>query len=183
MRHIAPLCSTYLERSSSFKTMFKKALTAAFVLPFIFIGTFDAGSSPAASNHQTPDNSTEISGILQKMIVESGTAVMALDLNRLNGIRSVAPAFHAWQFDVGGNSFFSILVFNDLLRGPEQGSMALVPAVGDNQLAQTDSTNLPPLLAASFRQLTIERRPSSEQFDLAVRDAKTGFTFFRVEGQ
>src|SRR5581483_1170040 len=85
--------------------------------------------------------------------------------------------------DVGGNSFFSILVFNDLLRGPEQGSMALVPAVGDNQLAQTDSTNLPPLLAASFRQLTIERRPSSEQFDLAVRDAKTGFTFFRVEGQ
>lgn len=163
--------------------MFKKALTAAFVLPFIFIGTFDAGSSPAASNHQTPDNSTEISGILQKMIVESGTAVMALDLNRLNGIRSVAPAFDAWQFDVGGNSFFSILVFNDLLRGPEQGSMALVPAVGDNQLAQTDSTNLPPLLAASFRQLTIERRPSSEQFDLAVRDAKTGFTFFRVEGQ
>jgi hypothetical protein len=184
MRHIAPLCSTHFQTLIIIKTMFKKALTAAFVFPFILVGTFDAGSaSPAASKHQTPDNQNEASGILQKMIVESGTVVMALDLNRLNGMTSMAPHFDAWQFDVAGNSFFSVLVFNDVLRGPEQGSMALAPAVGDDRLAQRDSTNLPPLLAASFRRLTIEKRPSTEQFDLAVRDAKTGFTFFRVEGQ
>ena len=28
---------------------------------------------------------------------------------------------------IGANSFFPILVFNDLLRGPEPGSMALIP--------------------------------------------------------
>ena len=31
------------------------------------------------------------------------------------------------QFAVAANSFFTILVFNDQLRGPEPGSMALVP--------------------------------------------------------
>ena len=52
---------------------------------------------------------------------------MELDLNRLNGI-SVAPQKQEQlRFDIAANSFFSILVFNDLLRGPEQGSMALVP--------------------------------------------------------
>ena len=32
------------------------------------------------------------------------------------------------QFAVAANSFFPILVFNELLRGPEPGSMALIPA-------------------------------------------------------
>ena len=37
-------------------------------------------------------------------------------------------------------------------------------------------------LAASLRQLVIEKLPSDATFDLAVRDGKTGFTFFNVEG-
>src|SRR6266487_4170501 len=43
-------------------------------------------------------------------------------------------------------------------------------------------SNLPATLNASVKQLAIEKLPSSEQFDLAVRDAKTGFTFFNIEG-
>src|SRR6266853_2478892 len=109
------------------------------------------------------------SGTLQKMIVESGSVTMDLDLNRLNGIGAV----HL-QFTLAANSFFSILVFNDLLRGPEQGSMALVP--------QNSAAVLPVLLAASIKQLIVEKLPSDAAFDLAVRDAKTGFTFFDIEG-
>ena len=105
--------------------MFKKALTT-FILPFVVLLTpSDAGfANPAGHSGQSQNGAT---GVLQKMIVESGTATMELDLNRLNGITSMAPKFEALRFDVTANSFFSILVFNDLLRGPEQGSMALIP--------------------------------------------------------
>ncbi len=175
--------------------MFKKAL-AIFILPFVFLLTpSDAGfANPVAqrptsnaerttpiNREQAPNsgqNRNEATGILQKMIVESGTATMELDLNRLNGIASMTPQFEAWHFDVAANSFFSILVFNDRLRGPEQGSMALMPAVAN----APGYRNLPVALGASLRQLAIEKLPSGEQFDLAVRDAKTGFTFFNIEG-
>ena len=78
------------------------------------------------------------------------------------------------QFAVAANSFFSILVFNDLLRGPDHGSMALVP--------QNSASDLPVSLSASIRQLVMEKLPSGAAFDLAVRDGKTGFVFFNVEG-
>src|SRR5207302_432580 len=78
---------------------------------------------------------------------------------------------------VGANSFFSILVFNNLLRGPEQGSMTLVPAA-----VNAPGYSLPGTLGASLQQLLIEKLPSDRGHDLAVRDADTGFTFFNVEG-
>ena len=37
-------------------------------------------------------------------------------------------------------------------------------------------------LGASLKQLVIEKLSSDQPFDLAVRDVKTGFTFFNVEG-
>src|SRR5437867_8189371 len=112
-------------------------------------------------------------GVLQKMIVENGTVTMELDLNRVNGIRSARQRAVRVQFAVAAKSFFSILVFNDLLRGPEQGSMALIPQ---------QSIVLPSLLGASIKQLIVEKLPSGQLFDLAVRDAKTSFTFFNIEG-
>src|SRR6476660_4958787 len=117
-------------------------------------------------------------GTLQKMIVQSGSATMQLDLNRLNGISSVAERITTLHFVAAANSFFSVLVFNDQLRGPEPGSIALVPAAGLNALGYS----LPVALGASLKQLVIEKLSSDESFDLAVRDAKTGFTFFNIEG-
>ena len=99
--------------------MLKKALTA-FILPFLFLlSSSDAGSAnPVAQMQRSPDNPNETTGILQKMIAETGTATMKLDLNRLNGI-SVAPQKQEeMRFNIAADSFFSILVFNDLLRGP-----------------------------------------------------------------
>ncbi len=169
--------------------MLKKALTA-FILPFVvLVSPCNASSANPVAQRSTSNASRPMpnsgqsqngaTGVLQKMIVESGTATMELDLNRLNGITSMPPKFEAWRFDVTANSFFSILVFNDLLRGLEQGSMALMPS-GFNALGYG---NLPIALKASLRQLAIEKLPSGEQSDLAVHDAKTGFTFFNIEGQ
>ena len=66
-------------------------------------------------------------GTLQKMIVQSGSVTLQLDLNRLNGISFALARPATLRFAVAANSFFTILVFNDLLRGPDHGSMALVP--------------------------------------------------------
>ena len=117
-------------------------------------------------------------GTLQKMIVENGSVTMDVDLNRLNGISSIAASPVTLHFDAAANSFFTILVFNDLLRGPESGSIALVSAAGVN----APGYGLPVPLALSIKQLVIEKLSSDAGFDLAVRDAKTGFTFFNVEG-
>jgi hypothetical protein len=61
------------------------------------------------------------------MIVESGSVTLDLDLNGLNGSSSLVARPVTLHFTVAANSFFPVLVFNDLLRGPEPGSMALIP--------------------------------------------------------
>src|SRR4029077_9663787 len=154
--------------------MLKKTLIAFTLLLLWFLGN----SSRDYAAQVTQKTSDAPTGTLQKMIVESGAATMELDLNGLNGSSSLVARPVTLQFAVGANSFFPILVFNDLLRGPEQGSMALIPQ--GSPLAGIN--NVPAALSASLKQLAIERLASSGQFDLAVRDATTGFTFFDIEG-
>src|SRR6266481_1543906 len=165
--------------------MSKSALIGFFLPLLLLFTSFEARSRNSAINNG-PNSQLQLaslpgreafpssldesgSGTLQKMIVENGTVTMELDLNRVNGIRSAGQGAVRVQFAVAAKSFFSILVFNDLLRGPEQGSMALIPQ---------QSIVLPSLLGASINQLIVEKLPSGQQFDLAVRDAKTSFTFF-----
>ena len=117
------------------------------------------------------------------MIVENGAVPMDLDLSALNGDSSLVARPITLQFAIGANSFLPILVFNDLLRGLEPGSMALVPE--DSVAGGADPggfASLPASLSASFRQLIVEKLPSGQGFDLVVRDSNTGFTFFNVEG-
>ena len=64
-------------------------------------------------------------GTLQKMIVENGSVTLDLDLNGLNGSSSLVARPVTLHFTAAANSFFTILVFNDLLRAPEPGSIAL----------------------------------------------------------
>src|SRR5206468_4467378 len=151
-----------LRSRSLFKTMLKKALTA-FILPCLFLlSSSDAGpANPVAQKQKSPNNPAEAgtTGILQTMIIENGTATMELDLNRLNGINVAPQRREPLRFGIAANSFFSILVFNDLLRGPEQGSMALVPveavpnAFGTAGPSISHATRLPLQLNASFKQL------------------------------
>jgi hypothetical protein len=111
------------------------------------------------------------------MIVENGSVTMNLDLNGFNGDSSLVARPITLQFVAAGNSFLPILVFNDRLRGAEPGSMTLVPAEVNDP-----GYSLPGTLGASLNQLVVEKLPSDQAFDLAVRDGKTGFTFFNIEG-
>jgi hypothetical protein len=120
-------------------------------------------------------SSDTLNGTLQKMIVDNGTVTMTIDLNGLNGSANLTTRPVAVQFSAATNSFFPILVFNDRLRGPEPGSISLVAQGRPSPL-------FPPELVGSFKQLVVEKLSPGSNFDLAVRDARSGLTFFNVEG-
>ncbi len=145
---------------------------------FIALLSFFLPFNNGAINLLTGPNqigSANQSGILEKMIVESGTVAMNLDLNRINGNRSRARGLQSsiLRFDVERNSFFKVIVFNNELRGPLPSAMSIIPL---------DSAKLPLKLNDSYRQLVVEYLPFGEQYELAVRDWKTGFVFFNIEG-
>ncbi len=133
---------------------------------------------------QSKQNASEaLTGTLQKMIVENASVTMQLDLNGLNGSSSLVARPVPLHFTAAPNSFFSILVFNDLLRGLQPGSMALaLPNSSSAGVNGPDYSNLPAALSSSLKRLTLEKLPSGQGFDLAVRDSNTGFTFFNIEG-
>ena len=155
--------------------MLKKILIALTLSLLVLLGSYAVQSAKARNrggelNQKASDAPT---GTLQKMIVENGSVTMDLDIGRLNG--AAGQTLQA-QFAVGANSFFPVLVFNDQLRGPVPGSMALIPS---------RSGGIPPLpaaLSASLKQLVVEKLPSGQGADLAVRDSNTGFTFFNIQG-
>ena len=74
---------------------------------------------------------------------------------------------------MAANSFFPILIFNNSLRGSALGSMGLIPQ---------NSVALPAALIASLNELVIEKIDWSGAFDIVVRDGKSGFVFFNIEG-
>ncbi len=140
------------------------------MLPLLLLFCNSSQNSIAGSKQKSPDAH---SGTLEKMIIASGSVAMDIDLNRLNGVNFATAKAETLRFVVAANSFFTVLVFNNMLRGPEQGSIALTPQ---------NSATLPAALSASLNQLVVEKLPSGEAFDLAVRDGKTGFAFFNIEG-
>jgi hypothetical protein len=150
-----------------------KSKLIRFALPLLLLFCNSSENSVAGSKQKRPDSQGGATGTLQKMIVASGSATMEIDLNRLNGISSATEKLDTLRFAVAANSFFPILVFNNVLRGPEPGSIALIPQ---------NSTTVPAALSASLKQLVIEKLPSGQGFDLAVRDSNTGFTYFNIEG-
>ena len=150
-------------------------LAGVFTLPLLFLlgNPAAAGGDSAAPTKQNSLQSQ--TGTLEKMIAASGSVVVDIDLNRLDASGSATQKPEALRFTVKPNSFFTILVFNNVLRGVQSGSaMALIPQ---------NSTTLPAALSASLDKLVVEKLPSGAAFDLAVRDAKTGFAFFNIEGQ
>ena len=151
--------------------MSKITITGFALLSVLFFG--NSSENYAARPRQNASDAS--TGTLQKMIVENGSVTLNVDLNGLNGSNALVTRPAALQFAAATNSFFSILVFNDQLRGAEPGSIALVPQGRPVSL-------LPSLLAASLKQLMVEKLPADSAFDMAVRDAKTGFTFFKIEG-
>jgi hypothetical protein len=152
-----------------------KAIGTRFIFPlFLFCVSFEAGGTAPAQEQRNP-NHENVNGTLQKMIVENGSVTLNVDLNGLNGSNDLTSRPVTLQFAAATNSFLPILVFNGELRGAQPGSIALVPQTRPNPL-------LPAVLAASLKQLVVEKLSSGAAFDLAVRDPTTGLTFFNVQG-
>jgi hypothetical protein len=150
--------------------MLKITVTCFALVSVLFLG------KPLNYADQPKQNASgAVTGTLQKMIVENGSVTLNLDLNGLNGSKDLTTRPVTLQFAAGTNSFLPILVLNDELRGLEPGSIALAPQGRSVSL-------LPAVLAASLKQLVVEKLPSDAAFDLAVRDGKTGLIFFNIEG-
>src|ERR1700752_1654804 len=106
--------------------MSKIFLTGFALVSVLFFATA-LGNNTSQSKQNTSD---ALTGTLQKMIVENASITMQLDLNGLNGSNSLVTRPVTLHFAAAANSFFPILVFNDLLRGLQPGSMNLIPAAG-----------------------------------------------------
>src|SRR5206468_93614 len=150
--------------------MLKIILVALF--PFLLLSNESSDSliSGPAQNGRRADT-----GTLEKMIVGSGSVSMDVNLSLLDVARRGAKQAKAsvLRFEVEPDSFFTVLVFNDELRGPLPSSMKLIP--------QTTAA-LPAKLRVSSGQLVVESMEWGGPYDLVVRDAKTGFVFFNIEG-
>ena len=105
---------------------------------------------------------------LEKMIVASGSVMMDVDLNRLNDASSATANRETLHFALAADSFFTILAFNKVLRGPVPGSIALIPQ---------NSANLPARLSASLHQLVVEKLPSVKLSISSCATAKAGSSF------
>jgi hypothetical protein len=121
MRNIAALSSRQPDKSPipRFKTMLKKTLIA-FILPLVvLLSRFDPSSANPIAQRPTP-NAQFASKPERRHRGSSKDDRRERD--RDNGARPqssewhyvLTPKFEAWRFDVAANSFFSILVFNDL---------------------------------------------------------------------
>src|ERR1044072_5223488 len=145
-----------------------KTILAALVS--LFLITNNSDKSPVRQDQASLDT-----GTLEKMIVADGRVAMNLDI-RLDGARPRSQV-NTLSFEVAPNSFFTVVAFNGELRGVEPTSMALQPQSGAEL-----PRGLPVGLINSYQQLMIERTAWGEPYELVVRDAKTGFIFFNIEG-
>ena len=142
------------------KTMLGK-MFSRFTLPLLLLATSIPGSSIAQPEKS---NTSADNGVLQKMLAVKGNAEMNLDVGRIS--KSGGSNAATFNFQVAANSFFTVLVFNDALRGPDAGSMGLV---------SQDASKLP--AALHVEQLIVEKQGPEEAFDLVVRDGKPDLSF------
>jgi hypothetical protein len=158
-----------------------KMTLSGFVLPVVLLlASVNPGWANSAIKQN--QNGSDRTGTLQKMIVENGSITLQLDLNGLNGSGSLVARPLTLHFAAAANSFFPILVFNDLLRDLAPGSMALAFQDSSSGVVEPPG-NLPAPLRRSLKRLTVEKVRSGHGFEIAVRDSNTGFIFFNVKGQ
>lgn len=118
----------------------------------------------------------ETTGTLEKMIVAGGNVSLDLGANRFGAGSSGKKGSNAGvlRFDLERDAFFTVLVFNGELRGPVPGSVGLITG---------DPAGLPGSMRRSYADLVLEYTEWGEPYELVVRNSKTGFVYFNIEGQ
>src|ERR1044071_9746546 len=137
----------------------KLTLTGFLFLLVLLFASPDADSrNPGTNNNH---NGYAQSGTVQKMIVDNASVTMQLDLNGLNGSNSLVTRPVMLHFAAAPNSFFPVLVFNDLLRGLQHGSMVLALQNSSSAVFNVPGyADLPAALRSSLKRLTLEKLPS-----------------------
>ena len=148
--------------------MLKTILVALLPILIIFGNGLDR-----ALTRTSPEARQGNSGLLEKMIVASGTVSMDLNIARLSGSNTQRSKSSTLRFDAETDSFFTVVVFNDELRGPLPGSMRIIPQ---------EPASLPAKLSESYDNLVVESMPIGSPYELSVRDGRTGFIYFDIEG-
>lgn len=110
----------------------------------------------------------------EKLAAASGTISIKLDINALNGTYAKDPLYSNLTFRAGTDSFFTAIATDEEFRGMLPSSLPLLP---EGQSA------VPGKFAASLGQLIVESTAFGSHYSLVLRDTKTGFAFFNVEGQ
>src|ERR1041384_7704016 len=103
-----------------------RSILSYLTLPLLLLLSNSSGNSASQSPQKKPHQQTDT---LEKMIVATGNVTINLDMSRL-GVTAPATTDSKRQtlrFEVSPNSFFTLLVFNNTLRGAEPGSMGLIP--------------------------------------------------------
>lgn len=134
---------------------------------------FTSGSQYSIADERRDTSSGSVNGTLEKMIAANGTVTLTLDADRLRGSGASSSAKVTLHFQVGRESWFTILVFNDVMRAAEGGALPLVGA--------TQSGKIPESLGGVMGSLLLEKLPDGGPFELAIRDAESGRVLFNVD--
>jgi hypothetical protein len=146
------------------------------ILLIALLPLFVLFSSGSDRSDQKPKPAEGDTGTLEKMIVANGSVTINLNLRLRStpGRQTMASRSSELRFEVERDSFFTVLVFNDELRGPLPSAMRLI---------SQNSASIPAKLNESLSHLVVENISWGEQYELVVRDGSTGFVFFNIEGQ
>ncbi len=150
-------------RNGLFRVVLSAFGIGLLVVAFLSISETDTEAGPQGET-----------GTLEKMIVSKGTINMTIDMGRLSG-KTGRPTETSYKFEAEPNSFFTIFAFNNEFRGTLPSTMNIV---------QSEKAEVPSALAGSFDTLMIESLPFGDsEYELGVRDSKTSFNYFDIEGQ
>lgn len=127
----------------------------------------------ALVGHEAVASSEGETGTLEKMIVARGTASINVNMESLYAAKT-RQLRNSVSFDVEPDSYFKVLIFDGELRGTLPSSM---------NIKSTDTASLPGSFASSRDQIVLESLPFGGDYELAIRDQRTGFIFFNIQGQ
>ncbi len=130
----------------------------------VFLGNFAQMTVTGLSGVKNDPNN----GIMKKMIVERAELAIELNSEHLYGSGIGNTEF---RLDAEPESFFTFIVYNDELRGPLPSSMNAV-----------SKESLPGMLGANGGTVTVENLASGNDYEMAIRDAKSGMVFYYVQG-
>jgi hypothetical protein len=133
-------------------------------LPFLF---FFGDASDTVTDSKTSDATT---GTLKKMVPDSGTVTMSIDL--VGVVKGIRTPNRDLVLSVGRDAFMEILVFDGELRSPLPGSVPLTGNV--KNLTRNVKTS-------GSDRLVLEKTDWGSDHEMIIRD-DAGNTLFNIEG-